>query len=304
MQSLQLSKLESFYVGGEPRPHGHRLRGPQNFMQGAMYVQHMAPVTMAPGLPVVFVHGGCHTGVTWETTPDGREGWASLFVRAGFPVYIVDQAWRGRSAPDLLALDSGVDPSPSLPEVWSASLEALDLFIRGGDRFPLDHLEQYAAQLWPDFGVAAALAAGQPGLSDARALPPMLALLDRIGPAILVAHSQAGDLAWKTALARPDQVAAVVAVEPGVTSPGLDDPNFPDIPVYVMWADNLLPDGPVLSQRELAAARAIAARRSKVTVDHLPEHGVHGNGHMLMMEDNSAELAGRVISWLDAVLTH
>jgi hypothetical protein len=42
------------------------------------------------------VHGSGHTGVTYETTPDGREGWATYFARKNFPVYVIDHVGRGR----------------------------------------------------------------------------------------------------------------------------------------------------------------------------------------------------------------
>jgi pimeloyl-ACP methyl ester carboxylesterase len=41
-----------------------------------------------------------------------------------------------------------------------------------------------------------------------------IALLDRIGPAVLLVHSQAGAFAWPIADARPKLVKAIVAVEP------------------------------------------------------------------------------------------
>ena len=41
-----------------------------------------------------------------------------------------------------------------------------------------------------------------------------MALLDKIGPAILLTHSQSGAFGWPVADARPDLVKAIVAVEP------------------------------------------------------------------------------------------
>ena len=70
------------------------LRGPTpvagTIRTGQMYVQFRIPVK-SNGVPVVMVHGANHSGVTYETTPDGREGWATYFVRTGFPTYVVDQ---------------------------------------------------------------------------------------------------------------------------------------------------------------------------------------------------------------------
>jgi pimeloyl-ACP methyl ester carboxylesterase len=62
-----------------------------------IYVRYQEPVSPARP-PLVLIHGCCLTGKTWETTPDGRMGWDEFFVRRGFPTYVIDQAWRGRSA--------------------------------------------------------------------------------------------------------------------------------------------------------------------------------------------------------------
>jgi pimeloyl-ACP methyl ester carboxylesterase len=177
-------------------------------------------------------------------------------------------------------------------------------FARGGGRFPLECAHAYGSQLWPDFGVPDAFAAKTPGRSDPRALPAMLELIDRLGRAVLVTHSQGGDLGWKTALARPDKVAAIVAIEPAQTCPGLDDPAFPDIPVLIVWGDNLPAGGVTLSMQDVILARAIAARRPHLSVDWLPEQGIKGNGHMMMMEDNNEALARRVQDWLLRSVPH
>src|SRR6202047_2191784 len=42
----------------------------------------------------------------------------------------------------------------------------------------------------------------------------LLALLDKIGPSILLTHSQAGAFGWPGADARPDLVRAILAIEP------------------------------------------------------------------------------------------
>ena len=42
----------------------------------------------------------------------------------------------------------------------------------------------------------------------------LVALLDKIGPAILMTHSQSGPIGWPVADARPDLVKALISVEP------------------------------------------------------------------------------------------
>jgi len=297
-EPLRLAALESFYVGGSTREvDGGELFGPDVQVSGAIYVQRLMPAVRDFPLPVLFIHGGMHSGVTWETTPDGREGWQTLFVRGGFETLVIDQAWRGRSAPDLTGLNPFAKVEEEVGPVHTCGMAMGRRFARGGWRFPMDQLQTYAAQLWPDFFVPEAIGRGLPGLSDPRNQPPLAALLDRVGPVVLVTHSQGGDVGWTLAKARPDKVRAILAVEPALTTPGLGDPDFPDIPVCVMWGDNLPEDARTLSLKDVALARAVAARRPNVVVDLLPEHGISGNGHMLMMEDNNADLAERAMSW-------
>lgn len=49
------------------------------------------------GLPMVFLHGYGQSRMGWMTTPDGREGWSTLFLRKGHSVFLVDQPGRGEA---------------------------------------------------------------------------------------------------------------------------------------------------------------------------------------------------------------
>jgi pimeloyl-ACP methyl ester carboxylesterase len=55
-----------------------------------------------------------------------------------------------------------------------------------------------------------------------------IALLDKIGPAILLTHSQSGSFGWPIADARPNLVKAIVAVEP--SGPPVHDVEFKGAP--------------------------------------------------------------------------
>src|SRR5215510_15089901 len=83
---LRLRDQGSFYVNGKTTtaiPSGE-------IVVNQMYVQYWIPERRRPIPPVIMVHGASHTGKTYETTPDGREGWATYFVRQQIPVYVVD----------------------------------------------------------------------------------------------------------------------------------------------------------------------------------------------------------------------
>src|SRR5215475_3374586 len=65
--------------------------------EGAMRLQYFLPQNRRGRLPLLMWHGGGLTGVTYETTPDGREGWLTYFIRKGWDTYISDAVERGRA---------------------------------------------------------------------------------------------------------------------------------------------------------------------------------------------------------------
>src|SRR6185436_1053477 len=100
---LRLRDQGSFYVNG-------KVSGPPNgeTVLNQMYVQYWIPETRGTITPVIMVHGSSHTGKTYETTPDGREGWATYFVRQQIPVYVVDLPGRARAGFDSSAANRGI----------------------------------------------------------------------------------------------------------------------------------------------------------------------------------------------------
>src|SRR6266853_3824468 len=78
----------------------------------AMYVQYFLPANRRGAVPLLMWHGGGLTGVSYETTPDGREGWMNFFVKQGWDVYNSD------ALPDAEAL-----PRIRLREKYRIALE-------------------------------------------------------------------------------------------------------------------------------------------------------------------------------------
>lgn len=101
-EPLVLAKQGSVLVGGsvvtnpgtfDPvalTPAGQTIHGDH------AYVQYQIPVN-ARRYPLVMWHGGGQFSKTWESTPDGRDGYQNIFARRGFATYIFDQPHRGRS---------------------------------------------------------------------------------------------------------------------------------------------------------------------------------------------------------------
>ena len=96
--ALLIAQQGSFSVGGrtiqgtgvfDPTTSPDGTNEGQTLWVDQMYVQYQIPVN--PRMyPMVLVHGGGGTGRVWESTPDGREGYQTIFLRRGYPVYIVD----------------------------------------------------------------------------------------------------------------------------------------------------------------------------------------------------------------------
>src|SRR3977135_3511389 len=161
---MELQDEGSFFIGGQVARSSH----PSNaggFAAGQIMSTErdghyrIAKTISAP--PIVMVHGSGHTGVTYETTPDGREGWATYFARKNFPVYVVDHSGRGRSGFDPSVInrakaESNAAGLPDVPLTTAARAWPNFRFVvvyptpYPGLQFPLDSLDQYFSQLVPN----------------------------------------------------------------------------------------------------------------------------------------------------------
>ena len=109
---IQLSQMGSFHIGGREvvisgKPTKEVLFSPGGvpakvdpngvYQAEQMYVQYFIPNNLKGSLPLLMWHGGGLTGVTYETTPDGREGWLNFFVKKGWATFNSDAVERGRS---------------------------------------------------------------------------------------------------------------------------------------------------------------------------------------------------------------
>ena len=300
---LTLEDFGSFYVGGERQTIQYSAMGgerPGHIVANAMYVEYMIPPDSANKSPVVMWSGGGHTGKSFETTPDGREGWQTIFVRAGYPVYVVDATWRGRSAMsqnDIQGVRLGKLEPATLPVMLTGDQEMAAPDVGGfrlrNSNFPIEALDQYMAQLVPDFF-----------FSEQNGPPPnvkaLTALLEEIGPAVVLAHSQGGLTAYPTLIEHPDLFQAYVAVEAlgscgAITDAGADFPS--EVPVLLMSGDPI--DSSVEPPFGIEECKTVADDHPELdlTVDYLIDAGIMGNSHM-MMDTNNKQIASRIMTWL------
>jgi pimeloyl-ACP methyl ester carboxylesterase len=209
-QPIVLADEGYFFVGGQYAKIGER-----QFMAGQMYVQYLIPKKVTHKYPIVLMHGTAQTGNNFLGTPDGRRGWAYDFAALGYRVYIIDQVGRARSG----AFPESYGPYARL------AVRDLELIYTGQEVHNLYPQAKLHTQ-WPGgAGVAGNAAFDQFYAQQVEFLasgakteeimyPAGVALLEKIGPAILLTHSQAGVFGWKLSDAKPELVKAHVAVEP------------------------------------------------------------------------------------------
>jgi hypothetical protein len=207
---LAIQEQGSFAVGGTAitspgtfEPLKPTVAAGQTYHGDHAYAFYQIPVN-ARRLPLVMWHGAGQFSKTWETTPDGREGFQNIFLRRGFATYLIDQPRRGDAGRS--TIETTIKPTPD-EQMWFNQFRVgvwPDYFE--GVQFSRDPetLNQYFRSMTPNTGPF------HPDvISDS-----VSALFDRIGPGILVTHSQSGGPGWLTAM-KNQNVKAIVSFEPG-----------------------------------------------------------------------------------------
>lgn len=268
--------------------------------------------------PIGFLHGAGQSARTWQTTPDGREGFQNIFLRRGYSVYMIDQPRRGQAGNSTVPGTITAAPSDQLFYSFFRIGNWPDYYP--GVQFPKDKesLNQYFRQVTPNTGPY-----DQEIVSDAVA-----ALYDKIGPGILVTHSQGGGPGWLAAI-KSANVRAVVAYEPGSSfvfpeneqpeampsltgtlSPhpvSMDDfMKLTRIPIIVYYGDNIPDKTDIPGQDNWRVRVAMARQWIKAINDRggdaalvlLPEIGIHGNTHFPFSDLNNLEIADHMEQFL------
>jgi pimeloyl-ACP methyl ester carboxylesterase len=264
-----------------------------------MYAQYFLPKNVKGKVPLLMWHGGGLTGVTYETTPDGREGWLNMFIRKGWDVYVSDAVERGRSgfaSPDVWPGEPIFLPYADPFERFrigdgdgSWNKDPTKQKLMPGVQFPVNAYANYMKQIVPRW------------LStDNAVMAGYIALVDKVCPCVLLTHSQGGSFGLKVAQARADKIRAVVAVE----SAGGGNPDkaaaLKNVPVLMVFGDNvdLHPRWIAYRNLDLEYAAAVRAAGGKVDVINLPDLGIKGNSHMVMMDKNNDAVADVIEHWL------
>lgn len=270
-------------------------------------------------VPLVFWHGYGQSMKTWQTTPDGREGFQTLFLRRNYPVYLIDQPRRGLAGN---STESTTISAATNDQLWFGIFR---LGI-GGDLYPgvqfskdPEALNQFFRQMSPDTGP----------LNVDLNVQAVSQLFDKIGAGVLVTHSHSGGMGWLTALENKN-IKAIVSFEPGsnfifpkgeapkpisylggalkAREVSLDDfKQLTEIPIVMFYGDNIPAETSEKPGEDQWRASLEMAKRWKevvnehggdVTLIHLPEHGIKGNTHFPMSDLNNKTIADLMADWL------
>jgi hypothetical protein len=321
---LVIREQGSFAIGGtvitnpgtfnpyHPTPEG------QTFHGDHAYVFYQIPVK-ARQYPLVMWHGIGQFSKTWETTPDGREGFQNIFLRRHFPVYLIDQPRRGNAGRSTVA--ATIAPTPDEQGWFGTFRIGIWPNYFEGVQFSRDSatLNQYFRAMTPSIGP----------IDINVNTNAVSALFNKIGPAILVTHSHSGGMGWLTAV-KNQNVKAIVSYEPGsgflfpegevpppiqssggtleaVAVPLSEFQKLTKIPIVIYYGD-YIPEEPNANlgqdgwrvRLEMAKLWRDAVNRhgGDVTLVHLPEIGIKGNTHFPFSDLNNLEIADLMSAWL------
>ncbi len=158
-----------------------------------------------------------------------------------------------------------------------------------GNLFPAEAYDNFVKQMVPRWLT-----------TDDAILAAYIAEIDRLCPCVILVHSQSGQFGFKAAQARPDKVKALVAVEPAAIGDADKAAALKNIPILAVYGDYIDQDArwPTMHASGLGFYRQIEAAVGHVDRLELPQAGIHGNSHMMMMDRNNLEIAGLIQKWL------
>jgi pimeloyl-ACP methyl ester carboxylesterase len=268
-----------------------------------VYTSYQYPADQRYPYPILFNSGGGHTARVYDTTPDGREGWLTLFLRQGFAVYGVDRPNTGRSGTDICKINAvklGQAPASELPAINRYAAESSWVTFRWGPKYGVPYPNTQFPLAFADTYYPQTISTYRDPDETQKSVAAFAALIDKIAePVIIQSWSSSGLLGYLTAIERPDRVKGILAVETSVTAfdmiPAAGREKLAKIPIYIVIGDH--------AQDRVDASRKfqkeMAAIGGNVTVDVLPEAGIYGNGHTMMLEKNNKQIMFRMIAWLE-----
>ena len=270
--------------------------------------------------PLVFLHGNGQSKKTWESTPDGREGFQNIFLKRDFPVYLVDQPRRG---------EAGRSCKPG--EIKAECTDQAELF------------HMFRIGIWPEYfeGVQFSkspealnqlfrMATPNTGDFDLDIISDAYAeLAGKLEDIVIVSHSRGGGCGWATVM-KSSHVRGVVSFEPGSNfvfpegeCPPEQDSSFgkfsarevaleeflplTKIPIIIFYGDFVPEEPNSFFGQDMWRVRRYMAREFVDCINRhggdakfvsLPDIGIHGNTHLMMSDINNLQIADLMSEFL------
>jgi pimeloyl-ACP methyl ester carboxylesterase len=310
-EPINLRDVGSFHIGGRLVDIGgkpvrevsiggatQRLDPNGTYLVEQMYVQYLLPQNRRGKVPLLMWHGGGFTGVSYESTPDGREGWLNMFVRKGWDTYVSDAVERGRAGWAMPEVFKGEPVFLPVSAPWSTwrfgdpgtfDPDPAKRMPYAGSQFPFEAYDNLIRQIVPRWTTT----------NDA-IQAAYDALVDKVCPCVILVHSQSGAFGYQAALTRPDKVKALVIVEGTIRGDAATAAKLKNVPILVLYGDYVDKSPMFSGQREnnIKMAALAKAAGGSVEIVNLPEVGIRGNTHFMMMEKNNAAVADVIQKWL------
>ncbi|MBQ4042747.1 MAG: esterase [Clostridia bacterium] len=272
------------------------------FQGGQMYVQYTRIADPVVPYPVCLIHGGGGTGALWESTQSGEPGWEFDFLKNGFNVNVSDGCERGRAS------WAQFPQINSTPPIFCSYDERWTIYRLGpkykvafeGSRFDASKYDFFMKQQVPRW--TSSIAMSQKSYDEY--------VGSMTDGCILLAHSQGGLFTLPAALKHPENVKGIILVESSSTL----DVNKTDcsallgIPFLHVYGDFLEEEHHIDGYNWAGNTAYFGTMRNlhnyinenggDSTWLHLPEIGIYGNTHAMMVEDNSREIADIISNWI------
>lgn len=285
------------------------------------------------GNPIVYLHGYRQSRMCWMTTPDGRDGFSTLFLKNGHSAFLVDQPRRGEAGMTTeisedtdfdmwygeikRSDDEEDDEEYDLPEtatkyqpadqLWYTYYRIGETFTKPNEKsqFPEgeEALNQFLRQATPNTGnydkVIVSKAIGEV-MTDVKSMTNH--------KAVVMAHAQGCSIAWDLSV---ENVSAIVAIEP-ITVPSTSSVQYQklieaEVPIVIYFGDYITDGDEELASTEywqevrekvIAFAEQYEEDGGDCTVVDLPEEGIKGNSHFMFQEKNNEKIADLIETWL------
>ena len=290
---IKIAKQGSFAVGGTTIQRdgtydnskfvgwAEQIETGQSYHGDHAFVNYQIPAK-ANKYPLVFIHGYGGSGVCWEMTPDGRDGFSTLMLRKKYPTYVMDLPGRGRA---------GRTTAENHTKPVADEMFWFDIWRIG---------------LWPAINALADKIGGNVLVTHSAAGYPGWAVAMQNSNVKGVAAYEPGGYVFPKGEA-PEPMPSLTGTLSGVEVSAKEFKKLTEIPIVIYFGE-YIPEEPSKNLGDenwrvrLAMAKKFVETINKhggnATLVELPKLGIKGNTHFLMQDLNNDVIADLFDKWL------